>query len=34
MTQEQIQAIADACHQHGYNFELALRTAQRDGVPL
>lgn len=29
----QIQAIADACHAGGYDFQLALKTAARDGVP-
>lgn len=33
MTAEQIQAIADKCHECGYDFQLALRTAARDGVP-
>ena len=33
MTAEQIQAIADKCHECGYDFRLALRTAARDGVP-
>lgn len=33
MTQEQLQAIADTCRAHGYNFALALRTAVRDGEP-
>lgn len=29
----QIQDIADACHAGGYDFQLALKTAARDGVP-
>ena len=33
LTDRQIQAIADTCQRNGYAFTLALRTAQRDGVP-
>ena len=33
LTQEQIQTIANDCHAHGYDFSLALRTAERDGTP-
>jgi hypothetical protein len=33
MTQEQIQTIADTCHEYGYDFSVALRTARRDGEP-
>ena len=33
MSAAAFQAIHDHCREHGYDFELALRTAIRDGTP-
>lgn len=33
LTVRQIQEIADTAHAGGYDFNLALKTAVRDGVP-
>lgn len=33
MTAADFQAIYDHCRQGGYDFDLALRTAIRDGEP-